>query len=197
MSERTKSILWVIVTGVLMLGFTGAVLSDYDDDDDDDHRGRRSSRDVAPVTNVLYAEECSACHMAYQPGLLPESAWETVMAPEGLIDHYGDDASLGEAARAEIEDYLTNHSADKAKRSRSRAFAKGSLSSAIKPGESLPRISATRYFLHEHDEIPERLVSGNPDVLSYSQCDACHRAADDGIYNEHQVIIPGAGPWDD
>jgi hypothetical protein len=40
-------------------------------------------------------------------------------------------------------------------------------------------------------------VASNDDVASFSNCQACHRGADAGIYNEHQVVIPGLGRWDD
>ncbi len=53
------------------------------------------------------------------------------------------------------------------------------------------------YFRREHDEIPPRLVRNNEEVGSFSNCQACHRNAETGIYNEHQVVIPGVGRWDD
>jgi len=92
---------------------------------------------------------------------------------------------------------LVDNAADQAKRSRSRAFAVGSRAEAASAATGLPRISETRYFRHEHHEIPERLVAGNPEVRSFSQCDACHRGAHDGVYNDDEVVIPGVGRWDD
>ncbi|MDH5218993.1 MAG: diheme cytochrome c, partial [Gammaproteobacteria bacterium] len=51
-----------------------------------------AARDVAVVTDSLYKEECSACHMAYQPGLLPARSWEKMM--DNLADHFGENAEL-------------------------------------------------------------------------------------------------------
>ncbi|AGA92197.1 Dihem cytochrome c [Thioflavicoccus mobilis 8321] len=184
----------LLASGLLALGTSTVAFGDSDRDDDD---RRRSRPGVAPVTNATYREECGACHMAYQPNLLPARAWDDIMSLEALANHYGDDASLGNGTRTEIRNYLTNHAADEAGRFRSPALARASRSPAHAPEEALPRISATRYFRHEHDEIPDRLVSGNPEVMSLSQCNACHRGAEQGIYNEHQVDIPGAGRWDD
>jgi len=190
-------ILMMIAAALLSLGAVGLALGD--DDEDDEARGGwlRPRADVAPVTNETYVRECGSCHMAYQPGLLPGDAWILIMQPTSLASHFGDDASLSEDLRAEIASYLKANSADRAGRSRSRAFAVAARPDAAGQGTGLPRITRTRYFLHEHDEIPPRLVIGNPDVGSFSQCDSCHRGAADGVYNEKQVSVPGHGRWED
>ena len=59
------------------------------------------------------------------------------------------------------------------------------------------RISELPYIRHEHDEIPRRLMEGNPKVRSRANCQACHRQADKGYFGEHGVNIPGYGRWDD
>ena len=64
-------------------------------------------------------------------------------------------------------------------------------------GVRLPRITEIADFRDEHEEIPARLVTGNPDVLSFSQCNACHRRAEEGNFSEQQIDIPGHGPWQD
>lgn len=191
-----------LTAALLALGAAGLAIGDDDDDHDDDHRERKSGwvepgEDVQPVANATYAEECGACHMAYQPGLLPGDAWTQIMSPAGLSEHYGDDASLADDVRADITAFLLNNSADQAERSRSRAFAVSANPTASDQGTTLPRITETRYFMHEHDEIPERLVAGNPEVGSFSQCNSCHRGAAEGVYNEKQVSIPGHGRWED
>lgn len=147
-------------------------------------------KDVAPAQNASYRGECGDCHFAYQPGLLPASDWERIM--NSLSAHYGDDASLDEQQAAGLRRYLTANAADYASLSRSRAFASGPAT-----GDTLPRITDTPYFRREHDEIPPRLVLNNKDIASFSNCQACHRSAEAGIYNEHQVVIPGVGRWDD
>lgn len=195
---------WIIAGATLFcLAAGGLAISDSDDHhEEDEHHdsedgGWLSSRsDVAPVEFPLYAEECGACHMAYQPGLLPSSSWQRIMAADALADHYGDDASLGDDLRAQLTDYLTAHAADQAQRVRSRAFAVSKAGSAA-ASTGLPRITETAYFLRKHDDIPARLVSENPDVSSFSQCNKCHRQADSGNYHEDQVRIPGFGRWDD
>jgi len=198
-TKTQKRDLLIAITGLFALGVAGLALSDSDRDDDDDHHENRGHggwikprEDVAPVANATYAEECGACHMAYQPGLLPAAAWQHIMTPAGLSDHYGDDASLSDGLRTEIAAYLDANAADGASRSRSRAFAVGD----TEPG-ALPRITKTRYFRNEHHEIPTRLVTGNPDVGSFSNCNACHQTAEKGVFNEDKVRIPGVGRWED
>jgi len=200
-STRTVAILAV---ALLSLGAVGLALGDSKDDDHEKREKHeksggwlKSRPDVAPVMNATYSEECGGCHMAYQPGLLPADAWLQIMSPAALGAHYGDDASLTDDVRTDIAAFLLNNSADQAERSRSRAFAVSATASASGQGTGLPRITETRYFLHEHDEIPARLVTGNPEVGSFSQCNSCHRGAAEGVYNEKQVSIPGHGRWED
>ncbi|WP_372742464.1 hypothetical protein [Neptunomonas sp.] len=51
--------------------------------------------------------------------------------------------------------------------------------------------------MRKHDEIPDRLVEGNPDVGSFSNCNVCHEGAAKGDFDEDRAIIPGFGRWDD
>ncbi len=146
--------------------------------------------DIQTAQDEQYLTECGSCHFAYQPGLLPQASWARIMG--SLEDHFGDDASLDTQQTDEIRTFLMNYAADVSKSSRSKAFAAGAL-----PDGALPRITETRYFRREHSEIPDRLVKGNPDVGSFSNCQSCHRGADQGVYDEHQINIPGVGRWED
>jgi len=180
--------------GLAALGAAGVVLSDDDGDEAPAHHGGRVVADVPVVTDAAYATECGACHMAYQPGLLPAAAWDQIMTSAALAAHYGENASLPDDTRATIAAYLTAHAADPSASKRARAFAVGV---ATTSGATLPRITATRYFLREHAEVPPRLVQDNPEVRSFSRCDSCHRDAAAGNYSERQIDIPGHGPWRD
>jgi hypothetical protein len=200
-SNRTIAI---IASCLLSSSAVGLALGDSDDNHHDEHETHdtdggwlKCRPDVAPVTDATYTVECGSCHMAYQPGLLPADSWEQIMSPAALGDHYGDDASLTDEVRTEIATFLGKHSADQAEHSRSRAFAVAANPPPSGQGTALPRITETRYFTREHDEIPPRLVTGNPEVGSFSQCNSCHRGAAEGVYNEKRVSIPGHGRWDD
>jgi len=152
--------------------------------------GESSGQDVAAVTMPIYKEECSSCHMAYPPGLLPARSWLKVMA--GLEDHFGDNAELDAETQTIISAYLQKNSADHSSYRRSHKFSR-----SIRSNNTPLRITQIPYFQRKHDEIPTRLVAGNEGVKSFSNCQACHSKAEAGNFNEDNVRIPGFGRWDD
>ena len=126
------------------------------------------ARSVTPLPK--YQAECAACHVAYPPGLLPAQSWARIMG--GLPHHFGTDASLDPASVTEISGWLA-------------ANAGGSRRTA----GAGDRITTSPWFVREHREVPAatwRL----PAVKQASNCAACHRGADQGVFNEHDVRIP-------
>lgn len=133
----------------------------------------------------LFQEECGSCHMAYPAYLLAPQSWQKIMA--NLDDHFGENAELDEESGKAIESYLVGLSQSVNYRRMS-----------VRPGADWPiRITGLRGFRHEHDEIPSRFVQGNDKVKSLSQCNACHRGAERGNFDEDSVVISGVGRWDD
>ena len=131
-----------------------------------------------------YVEECGSCHVAYPPQLLPAPSW--VMIMNGLDDHFGENAELDETTRVYLQQYLTETSAVMNYRKMFRNI-----------GNTIPlRITELPYFIRKHDEIPARYVEGNKKVGSFSRCNACHKGAERGNFDEHSVSIPGVGRWD-
>lgn len=133
---------------------------------------------------MVYKEECGACHIAYPSRLLPAASWSEMMM--SLDDHFGENAEVS----AEVGRTLNAYLADNAGKP-----GRGMLKRLR--GEAPLRISELPYFIHEHDEIPNRVVTGNAEVMSFSHCGACHKGAEDGDFDEHSVSIPGYGRWDD
>ena len=125
---------------------------------------------VAP--NAKHQQECSSCHMAYPPGLLPAASWARLMG--GLNKHFGADASLDAASSAEIGAWLQAHAGKEGR-------------AAQEPAQD--RISKAAWFVRQHDEVPastwKRASIGSP-----SNCSACHSGAAKGDFNEHAVRIP-------
>lgn len=162
--------------------------------DDDHHYDRYALFErqpgVAPVNNKLYQQECSSCHFAYPPGLLPAKSWQAIMSR--LDDHFGENAELAQTDRTAIENYLVGNSADKSNLRRSKRIMR-----SVSASDVPLRITELRYFKREHGEIPARLVKDNPKVGSFSQCDRCHQDAQKGFFSEHKIKIPGYGRWDD
>lgn len=192
-----KKITWFIVslpaifvTAGMVFGDSGRFGESGEKDDGEQGWWSEARLDVAPVRNELYGSECGSCHFAYQPGLLPARSWQKMMG--NLEDHFGDNAELEQVDQRAILDYLTANAADNSNFKRSRRIA-GSLHNTDVP----LRISDTVYFKRKHHEIPQRFVAGNKQVGSFSNCAACHKQAESGSYNEHEVTIPGVGRWDD
>ena len=146
------------------------------DDDDDDVRTR-----LVTAADPRYVEECGACHLAFPPGALSRA--DTARLFGDLADHFGDNASLDPQLTADLRGFALANAGwnDRATTSRSDP----------------PRITTTPWFVREHDEVPARLVEGNPEVGSFSNCTACHTRAEAGSYREREIRIAGYGRWDD
>lgn len=170
------------LVGILGFGIQGAW-------SDSDHI-KGLSTGVAPVINTLYQEECGSCHLAYPPGLLPAASWQGVMS--GLEDHFGDNAELDSDVLQQLSNYLASNSAEMSAYRRSQAIM-----SSLRNSRTPPlRITELSYFAHEHREIPKRIIE-LPEVGSLSQCNACHRYAEQGSFSEDDIWIKGIGHWDD
>jgi hypothetical protein len=166
---------------------------DWDDDDDHDdnkhrkrnrerHRGgdRRSSF-IKPVNNPTYKEGCGACHLAYQPELLPSASWAKILT--NLDGHFGESIELDYDSRKAISEYLKSNSAEYSSAKR-----------AVKIMRSLKnqvplRITDIPYVIEKHHEISSNVFK-RESIGSLSNCVACHRTAENGIYEDDNVKIP-------
>ncbi len=148
-------------------------------------------KEVRPVDNKTYADECGSCHFAYPPGLLPSKSWAKLLDEKALSDHFGENASLDKDTLKTIRDYAMDNAAEKSWYKRSRKIAK-----ATENGEAPLRITEVRYIKRKHHDIPEKMIKGNKDVKSLSYCNACHTKADKGIFEADTVSIPNYPDWD-
>ncbi len=149
-------------------------------------------KEVRPVDNKKYKEECGSCHFAYQPGLLPAKSWEKLLDEKALAKHFGENAELDKDTLAVIHDYAVANAADKSYWKRARKIAV-----ATEGVEAPLRITEVRYIKRKHHDIPEKMIKGNKDVKSLSYCDACHTQANKGVFDEDTVKIPNYPNWDD
>jgi hypothetical protein len=119
-----------------------------------------------------HQQECSSCHVAYPPGLLPAASWGRIMG--NLNKHFGTDASLDEASTREIT-----------------AWLKTNAGSGRRGGEepAQDRISKANWFVRQHDEVSAATWK-RASVGSAANCSACHAGAAKGDFNEHAVRIP-------
>ena len=141
--------------------------------EDGEHETKSLARaHAASPLEAKWQQECSGCHIAYAPALLPPKSWRLVMA--GLGKHFGVDASLTATESAQITDFLVRNG------------------SSRWSGAAAPlRITETRGFLKEHrgDELPADAFT-RPAVKSAANCQACHPGAAKGDFNEDRIRIP-------
>lgn len=122
--------------------------------------------------NDTWKTECSACHLAYPPQLLPARSWRAIV--QGLGKHFGTDASLDPGTAAAVQAFLEQNAG------------------RDRDGRGTPvsmRITDTGWFLRKHRKIPAATWA-RPDVGSRANCAACHRAAERGDFDEHTVRLP-------
>lgn len=158
----------------LTIGATGGLLASGGE--------KEGSKILPQVSNAKWQAECSSCHMAYQPGLLPERSWRKLMT--GLDKHFGENAGLDAATAEEITRFLAANAADRSGNRRSAKIA------ASIPLASTPlRISETVYFRRKHEEIAAETWR-RPMVGSPANCQACHQTAEKGDFSERNVRFP-------
>lgn len=148
-------------------------------------------KEIVPVDNKLYRDECGSCHFAYQPGLLPVKSWEKLLNSEALVKHFGVNAELDKDTLADIHDYAVANAADKSYHKRSRKIAQSTAQL-----EAPLRITEVRYIKRAHRKIAEMMVGQNKDVKSLSYCDTCHTQAGKGVFDADTVNIPNYPGWD-
>jgi hypothetical protein len=156
---------------------------DRDDDDDNHHgkEGRGRSEHLNAVNNPTYKEYCGACHFAYQPGLLPSGSWEKILVK--IPDHFGEIVELDPESRNVISAYLKSNAAEYSSAERAVKIMRSL-------GEETPlRITHIPYIRNKHHDISPGILS-RESIVSLSNCSACHRTADQGIYEDDDVEIP-------
>lgn len=147
-------------------------------------------KEVAPVTDKVYKDECGACHFPFQPGLLPEASWQKLMQAKALENHFKENAELDEETRKHILALLVANSADKSyyKRSRKIMWSLGEDKAPL-------RITETPYFEGKHEDVEEEIDIKKSKVKSFANCDKCHQKAAQGIFDDDTVMIPDHGYW--
>lgn len=132
----------------------------------------------------LYEEECAACHIAYPAKFLPARSWAAIMS--GLENHFGDNAELDPKSTMLIRDYLV------ASGGRGHKVLR-----RLKDDETPLRVTDLPGYKRIHHELPKDVLQRDAKLTSMSQCNACHRDAERGKFDEDDVDIPGIGHWDD
>lgn len=132
------------------------------------------------AANPAYATECGACHFAYHPSLLPAASWRQIMT--GLGDHFGEDASLEEPLRSDLEAWLVASASehwDTESANRLRLVA----------AEDPLRITATPFWVRKHNDVDAAAFRSKA-VGGKGNCLACHKDAASGRFDDAMIGIP-------
>ncbi len=130
----------------------------------------------------IYKKECGSCHMAFPPNILPAKSWQIMMGD--LQDHFGDDASIEESARKEIEDFLVKNSAETSLEEASIKFLQ-SIGSDTPP----LRVTEIRYWREKHGSI-RKATYQRESIRSKINCVACHKWAAYGSFEDSDIKVP-------
>jgi len=113
------------------------------------------------IWDATVKKECGDCHMAYPAAFLPAGAWQNMMG--NLSNHFGEDATLDDATRAQVERYLVQNSSRRG-------------------DPNILRISEQRWFVGEHrGEVSRGQMER---AKTWANCQVCHRDADRGMYDD-------------
>ena len=132
---------------------------------------RARDESISPVNHALTEEECSVCHLAFPPAMLPSTSWTRLM--NSLESHFGEDASLDVDSATAITSYLSSNSAD--------SSWSGNRFSRGQTNEWPIRITETDHWLREHKNESFKNVP-TIEEINPSNCVACHDHAADGNF---------------
>jgi hypothetical protein len=140
-------------------------------------------KSIAFHENKAYQAECTSCHVGFLAGFLPERSWAKLMGD--LENHFGENAALDDGPRNEILAFLKKNSAD-APGSTRRSHK---IASLIKTSDTPIRITESLFWTRKHSTI-KGSVWKRSKIGTKSKCEACHRDASKGIFDEHDVHVP-------
>jgi hypothetical protein len=121
--------------------------------------------------NPAFLAECGSCHVPYPPKLLSAPAWRNLV--NGLVRHFGVDASLDAETAAAIGSYLQANAASPRK---------------VSPDPTIVRVTDSPRFVRKHAAIPASAWQ-SPQVQSAANCGACHPDAREGRFG-HDARVP-------
>ena len=130
--------------------------------------------------NATYTKECGACHYALDPSLLPASSWAALMTR--LHEHFGEDASLDGPTTTRLAAWLVGNAAETFDTESANRFR------LVAPADPY-RVTATPYWVRKHASVAPG-VFGRKTVRSKVNCDACHRDAASGRFDDQAIAIP-------
>lgn len=130
-----------------------------------------------------WSRECSGCHLAYSPALLPLRSWERMLREQDR--HFGEDLSLSSATSARLLE---------AARVPAPSWGAWKLAASAGASAAPQRITELPSWREMHRRVAEHSFSP-PIAAGRHDCEACHRDAASGIF--HPRMIQSTKPGND
>jgi len=134
------------------------------------------------VQSDEWNEACGDCHMPYHPSLLPATLWITMF--EQQQNHFDEDLDFSNEYAQLLEEFAIQNSADKEQTEAARFIA-----STTPENFASLRITDTPYWKAEHNGIPASVWKTRR-VNGFSECEACHRDALKGTFQDGAMDFP-------
>jgi hypothetical protein len=154
-------------------------------DDRFDRATADSKNGFAVAGDAQYRKECGSCHFAYLPGLLPAQSWQLVM--DSLKSHYGEALNIPAATTSDITAYLKTNAADVSEFAGSKIIMQ-----RIRPESPPRRVTDVPHIRSYHRVMVETIaVNAKIKPRGFTNCNDCHRRAENGSFALDELAIPG------
>lgn len=130
-----------------------------------------------PIKDPKIIAACGECHMTFFPQMLPQATWTKILSDPS--NHFGEDATLDPATQAYVLQYHLNDAADVQS---TRAAQKWMTGVNLKNPPT--RITTAPRFVQKHRENEFTRMWDRNNVKSKSNCLACHKNAQNGIFED-------------
>jgi len=132
--------------------------------------------------NASWRENCSECHFAFHPSLLPARSWQKIFDEQH--EHFGDDLDLDRKLFTELLKFHLDNAAERGLTEPSRKIL------FYTPENATPvRITETKYWQRKHEDIKD-IYWKSKQVSIKGNCAACHLDAKEGTYEDSDMRLP-------
>jgi cytochrome b len=125
---------------------------------------------------TAWGKECSSCHLAYAPAVLPMRSW--VRTLEEQDRHFGEDLSLSASAAARL--------LDEARAAAAPSWAARALADSAPPDAAPLRVTEVPYWRRVHARVPREQLAP-PWASGPHECEACHADAHSGKFHPRMI----------
>jgi hypothetical protein len=122
-----------------------------------------------------YTQQCTVCHFAYPPGMLPATSWKKLM--DSMPQHFTAQVMMNIDTQEEIAKWLQANAA---------TFA------LVAEEPPQHRITQSAWWIKIHMSNPKvpAAVWKKPSVSKGAACVSCHQAAAKGEFSARSVQVP-------